>query len=98
LGKCDVEAIWAPPKALFEAMLEEKLAEDAVEFERLVLAAVSELVGPYNCAADEPPATKPVDPVVLPWLVRMKRVRRSSGLFIKEGSTSRTTWYWFNCV
>ena len=42
-------------------MVEER-PEDEVEFERLVLAAVSELVGPYNWVAAEPPATNPEEP------------------------------------
>ena len=59
-------------------MVEEEL-EDEVELERLVVAAVSELVGPYNWVAAEPPATNPEEPVELPALVRMKRSRRSRG-------------------
>ena len=62
--------------------MEEKLAEDAIEFERLVFAAVSELVGPYNWVADEPPDTRPADPVTLAWLVRIKRLLRSRGPFM----------------
>ena len=51
-----------------------------MEFERLVVAAVSELVGPYNWVAADPPATNPDEPVAgLAALVRMKRSRRSRG-------------------
>ena len=54
LGNGEVEAICPPPKALSEAIVEER-PEDEVEFERLVVAAVRELVGPYNWVAAEPP-------------------------------------------
>jgi hypothetical protein len=59
----------------------EELAEDDVVDERLVFAAVKELVGPYNWLADDPPATKPEEPLELPALVRMNRSRRSKGFF-----------------
>jgi hypothetical protein len=59
----------------------EELAEDDVVDDRLVDAAVNELVGPYNWLVDDPPATKPEDPLELPALVRMNRSRRSRGFF-----------------
>jgi hypothetical protein len=79
-GNAEEDAIDPPPKALSEAMAEE-LAEDDVVDDRLVFAAVNELVGPYNWLADDPPATKPAEPLELPALVRMNRSRRSKGFF-----------------
>ena len=80
LGNCEVEAICPPPKALSEAIVEER-PEEEVEFDRLVVAAVRELVGPNNWVEADPPDTNPVEPaaLVLAALVRMKRSRRSKG-------------------
>src|SRR5208282_390889 len=79
LGKCEVEAICPPPKAVSDAIVEDR-PEEEVEFMRLVVAAVRELVGPYNWLEDDPPDTNPADPAALvAALVRMKRSRRSKG-------------------
>ena len=47
LGNCEVDAICPPPKALSEPIVEER-PEEEVEFDKLVVAAVTELVGPNN--------------------------------------------------
>ena len=54
---------------LFEAVALEPLA-DVVDI-RLVFAAVIELDGPNNCAAVDPPETRPTEPPELPMPVRM---------------------------
>src|SRR5271157_1072188 len=80
LGNTEEEAMALLPKVLSEAV-EPEPPEDEVLEDRLVVAAVSELVGPYNWLAAAPPATRPAEPLELPAPVRMKRFRRSSGLF-----------------
>ena len=64
-------------KALFDPLVEE-LPDDTVEG-RLVVAAVKELVGPNNWLAEDPPETKPEEPLDPPVPVRMYRWRRSKG-------------------
>ena len=79
-------------------MVEERPGEE-VEFDKLVVAAVTELVGPNNWVEDDPPDTNPVEPVaVVAALLRIKRSRRSRGFCWKSCFTSSTTWYWFNWV
>jgi hypothetical protein len=70
-----------PPNALLEGIVDELAEEDDVVVDRLVLAAVKELVGPYSWLAAEPPETRPAEPFVLePAMpVRMYRLRRSRG-------------------
>src|SRR6478609_1715058 len=65
---------------------------------RLDVAADIELVGPVERAPAVPPATRPKDDPDAPAPVRINRSRRFRGLFWNSGATSRTTWYWFNCV
>ena len=69
MGKAVEEAMGPPPNAEFEAV-EAELPPDALE-ERLVLAAVNELVGPNNWLADVPPETKPDEPLVADAPVRI---------------------------
>ena len=83
------------PNAVLEAMVG-LLAEADVE--ALATAAPDPLCGPNVWAAVEPPETKPMPPVVAPIPVRMYRSRRSSGFLPNPGATSKTTWYWFNCM
>jgi hypothetical protein len=66
-----VDAICPPPKALSDPIVEERPEED-VEFDKLVAAAVRELVGPNNWALDDPPDTNPDEPAaVVAALVRI---------------------------
>src|SRR5271169_97853 len=80
LGNADEEAMALPPKALSEAVEPEPPVEEVLD-DRLVLAAVSELVGPNNWLAEVPPDTRPAEPLELAAPVRIKRLRKSSGLF-----------------
>src|SRR5262245_54919010 len=90
-GKGEVEAMRPPPKAVLEPIVDDN-PEPPTDLARLVVAAVTELVGPNNCADAVPPATRPPALALEPGaLVRMKRWRRSSGFFWKSGLTSSTT-------
>ena len=70
-----------PANALLEGIVEVLAEEDDVVVDKLVLAAVRELVGPYSWLAADPPETKPVEPLApeFPMPVRMYKLRRSKG-------------------
>src|SRR5579862_2157874 len=90
LGNCAVDWIWEPPKLLSDAIVADSPGEVAEE--RLALAAVSELVGPNNCVAEDPPDTRPPDAAVEEEaFVRIYRSRRFNGSTWKSGLTSSTT-------
>ena len=76
-----MEAIALPPKALLEGIVDVPVEEDDVVVDKLVLAAVKELVGPYSWLAADPPETRPAEPLApeFPIPVRMYRLRRSKG-------------------
>src|SRR5271157_2487243 len=94
LGNADDEAMGPAPKALLPAADAVAPVLALVEA-AAAAAALAEDAPPVAVVPEDPPETTP-DEAALP--VRMNRSRRSCGLLWKMGSTSSTTWYWFNCV